>query len=169
MQTKTAERSDSIAGEIHLTDEAETARCGAALGAALAPGDAVLLVGGLGAGKTALARAAIAARLREAGKRAEEIPSPTFTLTQVYEADVPIWHADLYRLSGEDEVYELGLDEAFETAISFIEWPDRLGAAAPRRRLEIGLAIPEDGGRVLTWRGFGGGWARAVAALRREG
>lgn len=148
-----------------LEDDAATARIGAALGRALAPGDAVMLEGGLGAGKTALARAAIAARLAAAGRPAEDIPSPTFTLVQIYEADAPIWHADLYRLSGEEEAFELGLEEAFETAIAFVEWPERLGALRPARRLELALSAPPGGGRRLDWRCHGAGWAPVAAAL----
>lgn len=156
-----AERS----GTRDLADEAATARAGAALGLALRPGDAVLLSGPLGAGKTALARAAIAARLRAAGRLAEEIPSPSFTLVQVYEADCAIWHADLWRLSGPEEALELGLSEAAEEAILLVEWPDRLGPFTPARRLEIILEAPDGGGRRLRWRGVGGGWAHIAAAL----
>ena len=149
-----------------LADEAETARAGAALGRALQAGDVVFLSGGLGAGKTALARAAIAARLEAAGRPAEEIPSPTFTLVQVYEADAPLWHADLYRLSGAEEARELGLDAAAEEgAILLVEWPDRLGALAPTRRLEISLESPEAGGRLLRWRGVAGLWDHVAEAL----
>lgn len=149
-----------------LADEADTARAGAALGRALRAADVVFLSGGLGAGKTALARAAIAARLEAAGRPAEEIPSPTFTLVQVYEADAPLWHADLYRLSGPEEARELGLDAAAEEgAILLVEWPDRLGPLAPARRLEIMLESPEAGGRLLRWRGVGGGWDHAAEAL----
>ncbi|MFV0474777.1 MAG: tRNA (adenosine(37)-N6)-threonylcarbamoyltransferase complex ATPase subunit type 1 TsaE [Pikeienuella sp.] len=153
------------AGAIALVDDEATRRAGAALGLALSPGDAVMLAGGLGAGKTALARAAIAARLAAAGRRAEEIPSPTFTLVQIYQADALIWHADLYRISTEWEAYELGLDEAFDQAIAFVEWPERLGAFRPARRLEIALSIPADGGRRLDWRCVGEGWERVAAAL----
>lgn len=145
---------------LHLPDEVATAKLGAALGRALRPGDAVMLHGQLGAGKTCLARAAIAARLG----RPEEIPSPTFTLVQTYEADAPIWHADLYRLSSEEELVELGLDEAFDDAIVLVEWPERLGSLTPARRLEIEL-LPSERGRTLQWRAIGGGWDHAVAAL----
>lgn len=154
-----------MTGAVHLENEAATARLGARLGAALAPGDTVLLRGGLGAGKTALARAAIAARLKAAGRPAEDIPSPTFTLVQVYEADAPIWHADLYRLSAEEEVFELGLEDAFDAAIAFVEWPERLGALKPPRWLEIALTSSREEGRVATWRAEGAGWAAAAAAL----
>jgi len=148
-----------------LADDAATVRLGAALGVVLQVGDAVLLTGGLGAGKTALARAAILARLGAAG-RVDEVPSPTFTLVQTYEADIPIWHADLYRLSGEEEVYELGLDEAFEDAAVFVEWPDRLGGAAPTRWLAIHFDFDRAGeGRIATIRQQGGGWSAALKAM----
>lgn len=151
---------------ILLEDDAATERIGAALGRALRVGDAVLLSGGLGAGKTALARAAIAARLAAIG-RVDDIPSPTFTLVQTYEADIPIWHADLYRLSAEDEVYELGLDEAFETAATLIEWPDRLGAATPASALRVELDFgPKGEGRVAVFQPAGPGWTRVLDALK---
>lgn len=155
------------AGAARLPDDRATARLGALLAATLAPGDAVMLHGGLGAGKTALARAAIGARLAAAGAPAEDIPSPTFTLIQIYDADVPLAHVDLYRLSGPEEAAELGLEDAFDGAIAFVEWPDRLADLTPARRLEIRLAAPPDGaaGRVASWRAIGDGWERAAAAL----
>lgn len=151
-----------------LPDAAATDRAGAALARALAPGDAVLLSGDLGAGKSALARAAIAALLAEDG-RAEDIPSPSFTLVQQYEtARGEVWHADLHRLGGPEAVEELGLEEAFETAVCFVEWPDRLGPLAPPRRLEIALGFAgadEAEGRVMALRAVGDGWEAALAAL----
>lgn len=148
---------------LHLADDAATARAGAALAGVLSPGDPVMLTGGLGAGKTALARAAIAARLARVGRR-EDIPSPTFTLVQVYDADCEIWHADLYRLSSTEEAVELGLEDAFDAAICFVEWPERLGGLRPARRLEIALTI-EGAGRRLTAEAVGEGWEAALAAL----
>ena len=146
---------------IYLTDEAATAALGAALMRVLGPGDAVLMRGPIGAGKTCLARAAIADRLG----RPEDIPSPTFTLVQVYEADAPIWHADLYRLGDEEEMIELGLDEAYGDAIVLIEWPEKLGSLTPERRLELTIE-PMGDGRMATWRAIGGGWDRVVVALQ---
>jgi len=157
--------------ELFLPDEAATARIGAALGRALTPGDAVLLTGDLGAGKSALARAAIQAIMAEDG-RIEDVPSPSFTLVQTYETGRgEVWHADLYRLSGPDSAEELGLDAAFEDAICLVEWPERLGPAAPARRLTLSLeAAVSDGGdegRRLQVLALGGGWDRALAALHR--
>ena len=69
------------------------------------------------------------------------MPSPTFTLVQVYETgDIPIWHFDAYRLRDPDEVWELGIEDAFRDGISLIEWPERLGTLLPERRLQITLS-----------------------------
>ncbi|MGM0583681.1 MAG: tRNA (adenosine(37)-N6)-threonylcarbamoyltransferase complex ATPase subunit type 1 TsaE [Pseudomonadota bacterium] len=154
---------------LHLPDAAATERAGAALAGALRPGDAVLLSGDLGAGKSALARAVIATLLAEDG-RSEDIPSPSFTLVQQYDsARGEVWHADLHRLPGPEAIEELGLEDAFETAITLVEWPDRLGRLRPPRRLEIALdfAGPDEAaGRLMTVR-VAGDWDAAVAALSR--
>ena len=148
---------------IHLADERQTARLGAALAPLLGPGDSVLLRGDLGAGKSALARAVIAAAL---GDPEAEIPSPSYTLINIYKtARGPIWHADLYRLSGEaEEMEQLGLDEAVGTALVFVEWPERLGVELPERRLDIALSAPPAGGRDAAITAYGPGW-NGVAAL----
>src|SRR5690554_756122 len=124
-------------------NEAATTGIGAALATWLRPGDVVTLEGDLGAGKTALARAIIRARL---GDPAMDVPSPSFALVQPYEGIV---HADLYRLSGEDEIEELGLFDD-EDAILLIEWPARAPSLYARPGLTISLSIPEGGvGRTL--------------------
>lgn len=127
-------------GRIDLSSESETETFARALAPVLKAGDTILLEGGIGAGKTFLCRALIQARLA-AEARMEDVPSPTFTLVQVYELEsVEIWHCDLYRLETPDEVLELGLEQAFETAICLVEWPDRLGALAPENALRITLS-----------------------------
>ena len=115
----------------------------------VAPGDVVGLCGALGSGKTAFARAFIRARL---GRPAEEVPSPTFTLVQLYEhAAGAIWHFDLYRLDGPEDAYELGIEDAFSNAISLIEWPEKLGAMMPADWLELHLAPGKhDEARLIT-------------------
>ena len=66
----------------------------------------------------------------------EDVPSPTYTIVQTYAGpNCEIWHADLYRLPGPDEVIELGLIDAFDAAICLIEWPDRLADLAPASAL----------------------------------
>jgi tRNA threonylcarbamoyladenosine biosynthesis protein TsaE len=130
---------------LFLPDEEATTRLGALLAGAMGAGDCLLLSGPIGAGKSHLARALIQARLGSP----EDVPSPSFTLVQTYEADgVDIWHADLYRLSHPDEALELGLGEAFDTAITLVEWPDRLGNAAPPDALRLALAPEGDGRRA---------------------
>lgn len=129
----------------HLPDEAATAAFGSGLATLLRAGDTVLLEGPIGAGKSHLVRAFVRAKLG----RMEDVPSPTFTLVQTYQAaDTEIWHADLYRLSHPDEVLELGLEEAFETAICLIEWPDRLGPHMPETALHVRLSSEGDGRSV---------------------
>jgi tRNA threonylcarbamoyladenosine biosynthesis protein TsaE len=129
-----------------LPTEADTAALGARLAGLAQPGDCVLLEGPIGAGKSHLARAFIRARLG----RMEEVPSPTFTLVQVYEAKgVEIWHADLYRLTHPDEVWELGLDDAFTRAITLVEWPDRLGSHLPPNALRIRLVALGEGRQAI--------------------
>jgi tRNA threonylcarbamoyladenosine biosynthesis protein TsaE len=137
--------------EAKLPDAAATEALGARIGAALRPGDVVFLSGPLGAGKTTLARGAIAAWM---GRR-EEAPSPTYTLAQTYEGPRgALQHVDLFRIRSIDEAQELGLFDAFADAARLIEWPERLGAAAPGDRLEIALEFDGDGRRARIT-GFG--------------
>jgi tRNA threonylcarbamoyladenosine biosynthesis protein TsaE len=102
--------------------------------------DVFALWGDLGSGKTTLARAFIRARARRLDCPVPEVPSPTFTLVQIYESpECPVWHMDLYRLCNEEEVWELGVEDAFGTAISVIEWPDRAITLLPNQRIDIAL------------------------------
>lgn len=99
----------------------------------------IALKGDLGAGKTTFARAFIHAR-----GAAEDVPSPTFTLVQVYEtAGAAVWHFDLYRLTTTEEAWELGIEEAFASGIALVEWPERLGSQMPQHRLEITLEFAD--------------------------
>jgi len=149
-----------------LPAEADTAALGEALASVLRAGDCVLLAGQVGAGKSSLARALIRARLG----REEEVPSPSFTLVQVYDAnEVEIWHTDLYRLTHPDQVWELGLDDAFDRAITLVEWPDRLGRHLPPDALWIGLETAGEGRLARVSGGRPGLLAQIVAAWRGEG
>ncbi|MCL6283518.1 tRNA (adenosine(37)-N6)-threonylcarbamoyltransferase complex ATPase subunit type 1 TsaE [Ruegeria sp. 2012CJ41-6] len=118
----------------HTRSPAETAALAQAIGPTLEPGDCLLLVGPIGSGKTHFARHLIQNLMTEI----EDVPSPTYTLVQSYETRRgELWHADLYRLTGTGEIEELGLTDAFETAICLIEWPDRLAELTPEAALHI--------------------------------
>ena len=121
---------------LSLPDEAATAALAQALAPLLKPGDALLLDGPLGAGKTSFARALIRAR---AGPDTE-VPSPSFNLVLTYETPAgTLWHFDLYRVAEPRELDELGLDEGLSDGITLIEWPDRLGTSVPSSALTLRL------------------------------
>lgn len=132
---------------IFLADDAATAALGAKLAAVLRPGDLILLSGGLGAGKTALARAVIRTLM---GDPALEVPSPTFALVQPYERNgLTLLHADLYRLAAERDTDELNLGD--EDAIVLVEWPERAPGLSGRATGSVVLSIPASGaGREAT-------------------
>lgn len=146
-----------------LPDEAATARLAAAVARLARPGDAILLAGPYGAGKTAFARAFLRAAT---GDAALVVPSPSFTLVQTYAlpGGVEAWHYDLWRIAGADELAELGWDEA-RAGITLVEWPERLGALAPADALTIALApVPgESDARRATL----SGWPDRLAELAR--
>ncbi len=151
-----------------LADAVATERLARSIAPCLRAGDTIALVGGLGAGKSRFARALIAARLAALG-RSEDIPSPTYTLVQTYDlGPVQLWHADLYRLASSDETAELGLEDAFATAICLIEWPDRLGPSLPDRRLTVTLAFaPAADARLATLTPAGPRWKWLASVLPR--
>jgi len=129
-----------------LADEAATERLGAALAARLRPRDVVALEGDLGAGKTTLARAILRAA---AGDPALIVPSPTFTLVEIYETPgASWWHFDLYRLEQPEQVFELGWEDARAEGVALVEWAERLGPLLPRDRLTVRLAIEGEGRRA---------------------
>jgi tRNA threonylcarbamoyladenosine biosynthesis protein TsaE len=149
---------------IDLKDEAATEDLAARVGSLLRPGDVVALRGDLGAGKTAFARALI----QSLGDPDDEVPSPTFTLVQTYETLAgSIWHFDLYRLSGADEVIELGWDEVRADGIALVEWPDRLGSLLPPDRLDIAISFgTSPGARRVTLTGHNA-WGPRLETLEK--
>ena len=149
---------------LHLTlpSPDATDRLAERLAPRLRAGDCLLLSGPVGAGKSHLSRALIRALL----DAPEDIPSPTFTLVQTYDTRAgEIWHADLYRLGDLSEIDELGLTEAFASAICLVEWPDRLGEAAPASALALDIRPdPEDDER----RHIDIGWTDPAWSARLE-
>ncbi|GFE64775.1 hypothetical protein KIN_18490 [Litoreibacter roseus] len=124
----------------------------------------------MGAGKTFFARAFIQHLMTQTGL-VEDVPSPTFTLVQTYDvADQEIWHADLYRLTGPEALFELGLEEAFDTAICLIEWPDRLGELTPAHALTLSFAPDpiNDDARTLSLSGSFEGFSGLEGLLKRQ-
>jgi len=138
-------------GAIRLPDEARTEQLGMALAEILRPGDCVLLEGRLGAGKTALVRAALRAL---SGNPDLVVPSPAYSLVQSY--DLPdglrAHHVDLYRLEAAADGAALGLEEFLGAETTFVEWPDRLGSLLPAKGLwlRIGFGAEADA-RIIEW------------------
>ncbi len=149
---------------ISLPDEAATVALATQIAAIAEAGDVIALEGDLGAGKTVFARAFIHAR-----GGGEEVPSPTFTLVQIYPlAAVEVWHFDLYRLQSPDEAWELGIEDAFAGGISLIEWPDRLGHLLPQDRLEIAFDFAERPGTRRARLIASPAWRARLALLARD-
>jgi tRNA threonylcarbamoyladenosine biosynthesis protein TsaE len=136
---------------IELPDLAATEALAASVAALARPGDAILLEGALGAGKTAFARAFLRAA---SGDPALEVPSPTFTLVQSY--DTPrgtVQHFDLWRLDGPGALAELGWEDARDDIV-LLEWPDRLAALRPADALTVALYPTGEGSRRAVLSGW---------------
>lgn len=151
-----------------MDTSARLERLGARIADQLAVGDAVCLWGALGAGKSTLARGLI----RALTTPQEDVPSPTFTLVQVYlAAGLSIAHFDLYRLKSAAEAFELGIDEALSEGAAVIEWPERMGFDLPAHRLDVELRFLANGstnGREIRLTGYGSWVERARNIERRQ-
>src|SRR5207249_10549277 len=144
---------------LELSDEAATARLAERVAALAQPGDVIALRGELGVGKTSFARAFIRARGGD-----EAVPSPTFTLVQVYELPGgAVWHIDCYRLRSAEEAWELDIEDAFSSGIALVEWPELLGPLLPPRRLEIALQPGANPGARRAALDAPGEWAARLA------
>ena len=152
---------------VETAEESATARLGARLAPGLSAGDVVALRGGLGSGKTVLARALIRARM---GDPALVVPSPSFNLVQIYEppAGPPIWHVDLYRLERASELDELGLEDAFLDAVTLIEWAEKAAPLLPADALHVLIETAGAGRRRLLFYG-GPAWRTRLDALEGLG
>lgn len=131
-----------------VRDESGMLDVGARLAQVARPGDVIALKGGLGAGKTTLARGLLSALGLE-----EEAPSPSFAIVQPYDPPLvrfPVAHVDLYRLEDAAEVEELALGELLHDSLLLIEWPERIGASLWPHSLILDIEVLDDGTRRLT-------------------
>ena len=134
-------------------NERETEALGAALAARLRPGDVVAYLGDLGAGKTAFTRG-LARGLGYAGR----VTSPTFTIVNEYEGPVPLFHFDMYRLGGEEDLFDIGWEDYLDRGgVCAVEWSERVEEALPEDAVAVSIArCPEnENWRVITVEGVG--------------
>ena len=123
-------------------------------------GDVVALHGDLGVGKTSFARGLIAAAMRDNAEFDGVVPSPSYTLVQVYETPAwPLWHFDLYRLRRAEEILELGLEDALQTGVCLVEWPSRAEEFLPKNRCDVFFSIVSSTKRKVSWKADSA-WAR---------
>lgn len=127
--------------------EAETIKIAGEIAQQILPGTVIALYGTLGVGKSAFSRGFI----KSLCPNVKEVPSPTFTLLQTYEASsFDIYHFDMYRLKNPEEAYELGIEDAFLEGVSLIEWPEKIGSLLPKNAMRISFEIQEDQSRLIT-------------------
>jgi tRNA threonylcarbamoyladenosine biosynthesis protein TsaE len=149
---------------VDLPDLAATQVFGRRLGQRLWPGAVIALIGELGAGKTQLTRA-IAEGLGIADSRA--VTSPTFVLVQEYQARLPIYHFDAYRLKTEAEFADLGVHEYFESnGVCVVEWADRVPGCLPAEHLRITLSVMGEASRRAIVEGWGRKYEELIMELR---
>ncbi|MDD4616813.1 MAG: tRNA (adenosine(37)-N6)-threonylcarbamoyltransferase complex ATPase subunit type 1 TsaE [Alphaproteobacteria bacterium] len=145
-----------------LPDLDATQRLAADIAPHLRQGDVIALSGDLGAGKTEFARAL----LKHLGVKGD-VPSPTFTLLQIYDVSgLHVSHFDLYRLKSPNELDELGWDDALSDGVTLIEWPERAEGRLPRKRLTLVFEVDESGKRGVTVEP-GPGWDNRLPGLLR--
>lgn len=142
------------------TSPSETLSVGRRLAALLRPGDVVLLVGTLGAGKTLLASG-----IAEGLGVEERVTSPTFVIVHAYEGFIPIYHADVYRLGSTAEFDDLDLPGMAEDGLLLIEWGDAVASAVPSDHLVVALDVFDDDVRTITFTPHGTWGARDLGAL----
>jgi tRNA threonylcarbamoyl adenosine modification protein YjeE len=135
-----------------------------ALGGRVAPilrrGDCLLLRGDLGVGKSTFARGLIRAR---AGAPID-VPSPSFSLVEVYQMDIPLHHVDLYRLERFEQALELGLEDLTDSGITLVEWPDRAEDLFPDEALNIQISEAE-GERDMAFNWKRGDWQTRLSPV----
>ena len=142
----------------------DTIEWGKRIGKRLQPGDVIALYGDLGAGKTTLTRGIAAGLELDA-----DIHSPTFTLIHEHAGLIPLYLVDLYRLSGDDEVEFLGLEEyMYGDGVTIIEWADRMDSSLPVQRLDITLKMAGNDIREMILRSDSERIAAIIEALNAD-
>jgi len=140
-----------------------TRTLGRIIGEQARPGQIVLLIGGLGAGKTTITQAI--GRGLDVDER-YYITSPTFSILHEYPGRIPLYHMDFYRIIDEAELADLGIEEYFYgNGLCVVEWPERLGSLTPDNRLEIRIDITGESSRTATLAQQGSGWESMLAAV----
>ncbi len=147
-------------------NEVQTAEIARILGDFLNSGDCVAFFATLGMGKSFFCRHII----QSLNPQVTHVPSPTFTLVQTYETPKgEIWHCDLYRLSHQEEIIELGLEEALSTTITLIEWPEKIGDFLPSTAIKIEIKqAAHENGREITIHNAPSGFEKAVQSFLKE-
>ena len=149
---------------IELADQAATQSFGRRLGKLLFPGSVVALIGPLGAGKTQLVRAVSEGLLI---RDSRIVTSPTFVLIQEYDARLPIYHFDTYRLADERAFLDLGVQEYFEgEGVCLIEWADRVERSLPSEYLRITFEVTGETTRKLTVQALGHRYEKVLQGLQ---
>jgi len=130
----------SFPSKILIKNENETKKFGFELAKELKAGDVVALIGDLGTGKTALTK-----YIAEALDIKDDVTSPTFTILKEYKSGrLPLYHFDVYRLSGEEETYELGFEEYFYgDGVCIVEWADKIKGIIPKDSTVIQISYGE--------------------------
>ena len=130
---------------LKTTSENDTIEIGQKLARIARKGACFALFGTLGMGKSVLARAFV----QELCGTEEEVPSPTFTLVQLYEApNFTIYHFDLYRIKSAEEIFELGMEDALYQGVTLIEWPEKMGGYLPRNCIRVTISAADSQRRI---------------------
>ena len=156
--------------EINVSRQSELEDFAARLALLCDPKDVIALYGDLGAGKTVFSRAFI----RSCGLPEEEVPSPTFTLVQMYDGEtknhpvLTVWHFDLYRLKSPEEIFEIGMEDAMYQGVCLIEWPERAEKLLPKKRLDIRiLPAGSENARKLELTPRGKEWEEKLERIKK--
>lgn len=141
----------------------ETERLGTAIGSLLRPGSFLALRGGLGGGKTCLTRGLVTAL---APQSSALVASPTYAIMNIYPGTTPVYHFDFYRLTGDDDVVELGFEEFFYgDGVSVVEWSERLSGLIPADALTLMFEYVSENRRLITVTGSGGKSVKVIEQL----